>query len=306
MSLSKITGPNGQPIALPEPPVAASALTPLVGVTFSLPLEDPWLRERGSEGHAYLDGARSAWEEHPEWMDFLDPESPCHELKSAERDLYAHWWKPYIRAGQVLDLGCGIGRITTLFLDAGATVTGVDGDMKSLRRCAWHAAGRAGALELRWTSATKLPELADLDVVVAAEVLCYVPDHRAVLQDLVARLKPGGVLLLSMEARWGWALGADAPAGGLEAALSGSAVIDLPGDRWVHTYTRDELEELLTGLGLEVQQIIPSHYLPDGPLEDLATSLTLEGLLEAEERARLHPVWGPLNRLWLAAATVPT
>jgi SAM-dependent methyltransferase len=278
----------------------------LVGVPFELPCEDPWIHGEGTAGHAYLDGARAAWRDHPEWMDFLDPASPCWDLKRAERDLYLHAWRAWRDAKRVLDVGCGIGRFVTAWLDRGADVWGVDGDLDSLRRCAWHAAGRPGRLDLHWSSVHRLPDVRDVDVVIACEVLCYVPDAHAALDAIFERLRPGGALLVSVEARWGWATGEDAPPGAMEEALAGTGTVDVPGDRWVHTYEGPELRTLLEAAGFDVIALDATHYVTDGPLERcMPPDVTLETLLAWEDRCRRHPVWGPLNRAWTGVAIKP-
>ncbi|MEM9494032.1 MAG: class I SAM-dependent methyltransferase, partial [Myxococcota bacterium] len=213
-----------------------------------------------------------------------------------------------LAAERVLDIGCGVGRFATYFLDRGADVIGVDGDMQSLCRCAWHAAGRPGRLDLYWTSVHTLPEIAPCDLAVACEVLCYVPDVGRALRAIVARLRPGGTLLLSVEARWGWALSVDAPGGGLDVALAepvgtDTGVLDLTDDRWVRIYQRDQLHAELSAAGLRVEGIWPMLYTLDGPLESLVPSTaTTAELLAIEQRCRDHPIWSPLNRVWTAAA----
>lgn len=310
MSLRRATLPHGRPNPLMslgegEGPVAAAELVALAGEAFELPCEDPWLRGSGTPGHAYLAGAAQGWAELPELMDFLDLGSPLYDLKRAERDLYLHAWRPWLDARRVLDVGCGIGRFTTGFLDRGATVWGVDGDLESLRRCAWHAAGRPGALDLHWSSVHRLPDVGDLDAIVAAEVLCYVPDVEPVLAALRDRLRPGGVLLLSWEARWGWAASEDAPDGASAAALSTAAEAVVDQDtRWVRYLDEPALRALLDGAGLCVERCEPTHFFVDGPLEALLPAdLTLERHLVMEAAARRHPVWSRLHRIWTVVAT---
>jgi S-adenosylmethionine-dependent methyltransferase len=290
----------------PDRPIPCVDLVDLVEVPFDLPCGDPWLLDGGTAGHAYLEAAARGWDEHPEWMDYLDLASPINDLKRAERDLYLHWWRQWLGARRVLDVGCGIGRLTMPFLDRGATVIGMDGDLESLRRCAWHAAGRPGSLALHWTSTLALPQVEPVDVAIACEVLCYVPDIEQALAAIVARLRPGGTLLLAMEAPFGWATAEDAPEDSLDEALRGAGVIDKPGDRWVRTFDADELRALLTGAGLRVDLLEATHYVPDGPLERcLDPQLSLERLLEVEEACRRHRVWAPLHRIWTCAATLP-
>jgi SAM-dependent methyltransferase len=305
MSLTSVRV-KGKPVALAgEAPFQATALAPLVGQRFAIDCDDPWVKGKGGAEHAYLDGAREGWLDHPEHMDFLDLGSPVYGLKRMERDLYLHHWRPWLEGAadlRFLDVGAGIGRFTSGLLDRGATVHAADADLESLRRLVWHAAGREGRLDVHWTSVFTLPEV-EVDRVVAAEVLCYVPDQERALAEIHRRLRPGGVLLLSVEGRYGWATSQDAPSGGIEAALGGDGVVWIPGDRWVRTFDGPALRATLEGAGFEVLELVPSHWVPDGPLEDVGPeSVSFQELLALEERCRVHPVWGPLNRLWLAAA----
>jgi 2-polyprenyl-3-methyl-5-hydroxy-6-metoxy-1,4-benzoquinol methylase len=302
VSLSRATL-RKKSLGLPGPgPVSCDELAPLVGKAFELPADDPFVLQRGTKGHAYLEGADDAWKEHPEYMDFLHKKSPVKALKEAERDLVLHSWWPHILGGTVLDVGCGIGRFIMPLLDRGYDVVGVDADLDSLRRCAWHASGRRGALELHWSSVFTLPP-GPFDVVIASEVLCYVPDTVGALRAIRAVMAPDARLLLSMEARYGWALSQDAPANGLEAALDGDGVLDLPGDRWVRTMDEATLRAVLAEAGFEALEVRPSHWLPDGPLEGvMPETVSLEELLALEARCAAHPVFSPLHRLWVAAA----
>jgi len=303
VTLAAATLPDGSPVDLPgTAPYPAHTLQSLVEKRFGLPCGDPWLTGSGDRGHAYLDAAHQSWRDHPEYMDFLAMSSPIWDLKRAERDLYLHWLGELLNAPTVLDIGCGIGRLTQPFLDAGATVYGCDGDLDSLRRCAWHAAGRAGKLDLFWTSVFKLPEV-EVDLALAVEVLCYVEDPVPVLRAIRDRIKPGGHLLLAMESRWGWALSPDAPTAGLDVALGAAGPLDLD-DRFVHVLDGDQVDAMLEEAGFQVRKRIATHYFTTGPLEDLLPSnLSREQLLAYEARARAHPVWGPLNRIWTVLAS---
>lgn len=246
----------------------------------------------------------AAWSSHPEWLDFLDPGAPNRADKLLERALYLHWWGPWLpRRGQrVLDLGGGVGRFTTWLMDRGCEVELVDPDLRSLWRALQHAAGRPGRLDLHWSTGERLPPLAPVDAVVAAEVLCYTEDPALVLENLRELLVPGGVLLCSVEARWGWAAALDAAAGSLEALLD-DGVVHIPGDRWIRTYTEADLRELLAGW--ELERVVPTHYVPSGPFELAAGTLDLGRVLDLEARLRAHPITAPLSRAWLVAARRP-
>lgn len=307
MSLRDARLPDGAPLGLDGAgPFPVDALLALRGRGFSLPADDPFVHGTGDASHGYLDASRRAWVDHPDHMDFLDPDSPVWHLKGLERDLYLEDWGPALDgAASILDVGCGVGRFSLWALDEGKDVHGVDADLRSLQRVAWRAPGRPGRLDLHWTSVHALPDV-QVDAVIAAEVYCYVPEVHDALVHLRTRLRPGGVLCLSVEARWGWATAIDASSGAIAHALVGDGVVDLPGEGWVRTYTDDDLRETLEDAGFEIEAIVPNHYVLDGPLERVAPeALDLDMLLDLEDAAREHPVWHPLNRIWSVVARRP-
>ena len=160
-----------------------------------------------------------------------------------------------------------------------------------------------GRLDLHWATGETLPalELAPVDLVVAAEVLCYVEDPARVLANLRALLRPGGRLLFSVEARWGWALAYDSPAE-LLPALLGDGVVHVEGDRWVRTFEEADLRALLGDAGWEIEELLPTHYIPSGPFDDAAGTLSVEEVLAWEARLRAHPVTRAWNRAWVGVA----
>jgi 2-polyprenyl-6-hydroxyphenyl methylase/3-demethylubiquinone-9 3-methyltransferase len=304
VSLAYARRPDGTPLALPgAAPFPADVLAALDGIDFTLPADDPWVLARGGAEHGYVDAAADAWDTDPAYMDVLDPDSPVYDLKAVERGLYEHHWGRWLdAAGTVLDVGCGVGRFLVPLVARGATVWGVDADLRSLRRCAHHAAGLPGRVDLSWSSVHRLPDVT-VDAAIACEVLCYVPDAVGALRAIAARVRPGGAMLLSVEARWGWALAPDATPGTIAHALVGDGVIDVPGEGWVQTYEEDDVARLCEAAGLRVEALVPTHYVLDGPLEHVAGGIPeLDGLLDLEEACRAHPVWRPLNRIWTAVA----
>ena len=89
-----------------------------------------------------LEGMVRYWQEHPEWMEMMDPASPVHKDKILERALYMDMWEPYLpERGAVLDLGGGVGRFTETLLARDCQVHLVDPDLRSLWRALAMAAG---------------------------------------------------------------------------------------------------------------------------------------------------------------------
>ncbi|MGC6491805.1 MAG: class I SAM-dependent methyltransferase [Myxococcota bacterium] len=306
MTLHDATLPGTQtlPFRRGAGPVPCTELEPLQGQAFVLPAGDAFVTESGTDAHVYLDGARRAWREIPDHMDFLAEDSPIRMLKWLEYELYADRWRSHwADAARILDVGAGVGRFALPFLEEGRAVEAVDADLLSLRTLVSRAAGGPGQLDVHWTAAWALPEIEPVDLAIACEVLCYVPEVDRAMKALVDRLRPGGTLLLSVEAKWGWACAADAPDGGLESALMGPDVLTVGRDTWVRTYDQDDVVALLSRHGLETVEVMPTHYVLDGPLEQVGeVAMGLDRLLDVERRCRAHPVWAPLNRIWTAVA----
>jgi trans-aconitate 2-methyltransferase len=100
---------------------------------------------------------------------------------------------------RLVDLGCGPGELTAVAAERlGATdVLGIDNSPDMLRAALASAGDHTRFVDgdiARWTSA------GDVDVVIAAASLQWVPDHRAVLERWTAALCPGGQLLVQVPA----------------------------------------------------------------------------------------------------------
>ncbi|MEC8424948.1 MAG: class I SAM-dependent methyltransferase, partial [Myxococcota bacterium] len=231
---------------------------------------------------------------------------PSHADKMVERALYLDFWGGHLpRESRVLDLGGGVGRFTQWLLQQDCSVELVDPDLRSLWRAvqAGVQTGR-GALDVHWSTGEQLPKLEPVDVALMVEVLCYVEDPASVLQRVYETVRPGGVLLCSVEARWGWAMAADVHPQTIESFL-GDGVVHVPGDRWVRTYTEDVLRGALRAAGFEVMDMRASHFAFSGPFEECAGPMDAARALALEARLRAHPIAGRLNRAWMAIARRP-
>ena len=152
---------------------------------------------------------------------------------------------------------------------------------------------------MHWTTGENLPSIPNVDTVIACEVLNYVEDPDKIIQNVHRILKPKGHLLLSVEARWGWAMATDVATGSLDAFFE-TGIVHVPEDRWVRTYTKQTIEKLLSDF--TIVKIQPSHYSFSGPFEMITGYLPPEQAIEIEAKFRNHPITKNLNRAWMVVA----
>jgi len=113
-----------------------------------------------------------------------------------------------ISAGVWADLGAGTGTFTralTELLGAGSTVYAVDANARAVRALREIASSSAGqvlvtAVHADFTQPLELPGLvrahAQLDGILLANALHFVPDAERVLSGLVKQLRPGGHMIV--------------------------------------------------------------------------------------------------------------
>jgi 2-polyprenyl-3-methyl-5-hydroxy-6-metoxy-1,4-benzoquinol methylase len=100
-------------------------------------------------------------------------------------------------ARRILDLGCGRGWMAPFLARFGA-VTGVDFSPVGIEFATAHFGGDAEFQLADASSSTLgLPENEPFDVVVCSEVIEHAPNHGALLAQIAALLRPGGVLALT-------------------------------------------------------------------------------------------------------------
>ncbi len=259
-----------------------------------------------------LAGLHKGWAEYPEWMDFLDPESPGRAFKALQTRLYGDAIGDLLEADRplrVLDAACGIGRWAVPLARAGHHVVAIDACAPSLDAARRHvaAAGVGDRVELREGDV----DVADLgggyDLVLAMELLCYLDDAAATAKRLAATLAPGGHLIASVEA---WPGGLLADPSGLSPEQVENAVrrriIEVPGDRWVRLLAAGELAAILLGAGLDVVRSRGLFRVLDGPLmgcvdpDRLPDADYADALLDLERRLGDDPDLAPLPRAHLA------
>lgn len=136
---------------------------------------------------------------------------------------------PHLR-GEVLDLGCGLGNLALEAARAGCRVTALDASATGIARLRETARGAGLALEAREADLTHYTLERDYDSIVAIGLLMFFPRARAeaLLADILAHARPGGVVALNVLTQGTTFLGMFEPGhyhlfpvGALEAALTG-------------------------------------------------------------------------------------
>jgi 2-polyprenyl-3-methyl-5-hydroxy-6-metoxy-1,4-benzoquinol methylase len=111
----------------------------------------------------------------------------------------------------MLDVGCGTGWISKIWVDSGACVTGLE---PSSARA---AVARERGIRVLSCYAEELDDNARYDLIVIRHVLEHLEDPKAILRSFVSRLNPNGLLLVVVpnidcigrkvfEADWTWVL----------------------------------------------------------------------------------------------------
>jgi 2-polyprenyl-3-methyl-5-hydroxy-6-metoxy-1,4-benzoquinol methylase len=99
----------------------------------------------------------------------------------------------YIRAGDVLDVGCGYGYFMQAASDAGFRPFGIDLSESAVERASARFPGRVFRGTL---SDSALPGEQRFDVVFASHVVEHITTPVEFVRSIVARLKPGGLIVL--------------------------------------------------------------------------------------------------------------
>ncbi|MFJ6054030.1 class I SAM-dependent methyltransferase [Streptomyces sp. NPDC092307] len=189
-------------------------------------------------------------------------DEPDHGLRQEHtRAAWSRLLRSWLPEGpaDVLDVGCGTGSLSLLLAEAGHRVTGVDLAPRMVERAAGKlaAAGLAGRF-LVGDAADPPTGQRRYDVLLCRHLLWTLPDPGAALRAWVARLGPGGRLVL-VEGRW------------REAGDSGVPYVagaeSLP---WYGGITAEDLAAAVRPLvsGLSIEPLSDAVELWGGPVTD--------------------------------------
>lgn len=150
-----------------------------------------------------------------------------------------------LKGKSALDIGCGAGLVCEPLARLGGDVTGVDAAADNVAAASAHA--EAGGLDIRYMAGEVAGlDIGTFDLVTALEVIEHVADKQAFLSDVVARLAPGGLLILSTPNR------TTASRVLLVGAAEAVGYVPKGTHHWEDFITPEELEGMLAEFGLEV------------------------------------------------------
>lgn len=255
------------------------------------------------------------WNYYPELFDFVDNDSELAQLKALERDIYFEHLNPYLEQlptrAKVLDAGCGVGRFSVELARRGFDLTLVDSSARALKRAVAHcldAGAQADRLSTRLGDVRRLTDLPDnsFDCTISIEVICYQTDPQQSLAELVRVTKPGGLVILSVEGKYGSLIFDRKIDLDQAAQVLDRDTLLLEDDVFVRYFTSEKLKALIDLVGLNCDSLIGTHYLPEGVLARLVEDAALgneqirQQVLGLEHKCALDPVLRPLARAWLA------
>lgn len=136
---------------------------------------------------------------------------------------------PYL-AGDVLDLGCGLGNLSLAAARSGCRVTALDGSPTAIERLAAAAAAEGLPVVARQADLGHAPLAGDYDAVVAIGLLMFFP--RPCSTDLLAAVqhatRPGGIAVVNV-------------------LTQGTTFLDVFGAGEYTLFGRDEIEQAFAG-----------------------------------------------------------
>ena len=176
-----------------------------------------------------------------------------------------------------LDVGCGAGLLCEPLTRLGAEVTGVDAAPESIAAASAHAE-RMG-MDIRYMAGeVSQLDLGKFDLITCLEVIEHVSDQGQFLRNLIERLEPDGLLILSTPNRTAQSRLL------LVGAAEATNMIPRGTHRWSDFVLPEEMTAMLDEHGLEVTRREGIAWRPGKGLH-LSDDMSLNYILSARFRA---------------------
>lgn len=254
------------------------------------------------------------WRKYPTVFDFLAKNSEFYKLKDFEKEIYFNLMGSFLsqlpNKATILDAGGGIGRFACEFVKRGYKVHLLDSSRMALRRALRHLLQQKKTVnfDLHWGDVANLSMFSDatFDGTFAIELICYCINPKKILKELIRVTKNGGLIIVSVEGKYGGMLSDHNVSLGKIIKIFKSNLLYIKNHLYVHYYTPETLYKLLEECGIEVLNIFGCHYLAEGILHRLLKENKLDNkkdwkkLMKIEEFCQKDPVLNKLARAWVA------
>lgn len=254
------------------------------------------------------------WHKYPTSFDFLAKDSEFYKLKDFEKEIYFNLMGSFLNQlpnkATILDAGGGIGRFACELVKRGYKVHLLDSSQMALKRALRHLLRQKKTVDfdLHWGDTANLSMFSDatFDGTFAIELICYCVNPKKILKELIRVTKKGGLIVLSVEGKYGGMLSDHNVSLGKITKIFKSNLLYIRDHLYVHYYTPETLYKLLEEYGIEVLNIFGCHYVADGVLHRLLKENKLDNkkdwkkLMKIEEFCQKDPVLSKLARAWVA------
>ncbi len=268
---------------------------------------------RQGRGFSNIIAYEREWKAYPSVLDFLDKNSENYELKNFEKEIYLDIIQPFLnrmpKSSTIIDAGGGIGRFAIHLAKERHNVHLVDSSKTALKKALRHFRDEClTGFNLYLTDAANLSMFPDniFDAALAIELICYSDKPKKVLKELVRVTKKKGLIIVSVEGKYGGMLSDSSASLGKVPGIMRNNFLYIKNHLYVHYYTPTSLKKLLEENGIKIMGIFGSHYIADGifhkliDIEKLGDENYKKEIVRLERLCRRDPILNNFARAWVA------